>query len=516
MRLLRLKSRPAPSAVTLIDAMADPQLFGPWFKNAGTWRTWRAFLRALFGLRMNPFDLAMYRRHTGREKNPRSQAREAWLVVGRRGGKSFIVALIAVYLACFREYRSYLAPGERATVMVLAADRRQARVVMRFITALLEDVPMLARMIERIGAESIDLSNSVTLEIHTASFRSVRGYTVAAAICDEIAFWRDESSANPDVEILDALRPAMSTIPGALLLGLSSPYARRGALWDAYEQHYGHNGDVLVWQADTRAMNPTIPQSVIDRAYADDPAAAAAEYGANWRSDIEGFLQPEWISAAVREGVHEIARVPGTSYAAFTDPSGGASDAFTLGIAHGEDKRLILDVCRARRPPFDPKTVVAEFADVLKRYGLYQVTGDRYSGEWVVSAFREHGVHYQPSERTKSDIYLEVLPQFATGAVQLLDNRALLTELRQLERITGRGKDIVDHPPRGHDDCANAACGALLHAVRSGPVDMTQAFVITAAEARAARDQHLAEDLGYSLGDDTNDRDSPFNLGDRE
>ena len=96
--------------------------------------------------------------------------------------------------------------------MILATDRRQARVIMRYVTALLEGVPMLARMVERMGIESIDLTNSITIEIHTASFRSVRGYTVVAAICDEIAYWRSEESANPDREILDALRPAMSTI----------------------------------------------------------------------------------------------------------------------------------------------------------------------------------------------------------------------------------------------------------------------------------------------------------------
>src|SRR5438105_1337042 len=117
---LRLRSRPAPAAMTIIDAMADPQLFGQWFRDPHTWRTWRAFLRALFGLRLNPFELRKFRQYTGRRKNPHTQAREAWMVVGRRGGKSFITALIAVYLACFRDYTRYLAPGERATVMCLA------------------------------------------------------------------------------------------------------------------------------------------------------------------------------------------------------------------------------------------------------------------------------------------------------------------------------------------------------------------------------------------------------------
>jgi hypothetical protein len=97
---------------------------------------------------------------------------------------------------------------------------------------------MLARMVERDTAESFDLNNSVSIEIGTASFRSARGYTIVAALCDEVPFWMSEDSANPDFEILDALRPGMATIPNAMLLCASSPYAKRGALHDAHKRYY--------------------------------------------------------------------------------------------------------------------------------------------------------------------------------------------------------------------------------------------------------------------------------------
>jgi hypothetical protein len=99
-------------------------------------------------------------------------------------------------------------------------------------------IPMLARMVERDTAESFDLNNSVSIEIGTASFRSARGYTIVAALCDEVPFWMSEDSANPDFEILDALRPGMATIPNAMLLCASSPYAKRGALHDAHKRYY--------------------------------------------------------------------------------------------------------------------------------------------------------------------------------------------------------------------------------------------------------------------------------------
>ena len=42
----------------------------------------------------------------------------------------------------------------------------------------------------------------------------------------------------------------------------------KGALWDAHRRHFGQDGDeVLVWQAATRDMNATVPQSFIDRTW---------------------------------------------------------------------------------------------------------------------------------------------------------------------------------------------------------------------------------------------------------
>jgi len=174
--------------MTLLEAVRDPALFAPFFRDHTSWRAWKAFLAALFGLPLTDEQLATYRQHTGREHPPKTQVPEAWLIVGRRGGKSRIAALVAVYLACFRDYSSVLAPGERGTLPVIASDRYQARTVFRYITGMLEGVPMLSQLIERQTQQSIELTNRVTIELHTASFRPIRGYTLIGAVCDEIAF----------------------------------------------------------------------------------------------------------------------------------------------------------------------------------------------------------------------------------------------------------------------------------------------------------------------------------------
>src|SRR5206468_6481951 len=141
---------------------------------------------------------------------------------------------------------------------------------------------------------------------------AVRGYTVVAAVLDEVAFWRVEDSANPDREIVAALRPAMATVAGALLVGISSPYARRGVLWDAYRLHFGRDGDpVLVWQAPTRSMNPLVPESIIADAYLQDESPAAAEYDALFRRDIESLVPREAVEAGVVLDRRELPPVAG-------------------------------------------------------------------------------------------------------------------------------------------------------------------------------------------------------------
>lgn len=143
-------------STNLLEAINDAKLFRPWFeKNPESWAAWLAFIASLFALPMTPDQAAIYRARTGRDDLPTSPSKEAYLICGRRAGKSFVISLIAVFLATFRDYRPFLAPGERATIAILAADRRQARTIFRYIGALLRQVPMLAEKIERETAETL-------------------------------------------------------------------------------------------------------------------------------------------------------------------------------------------------------------------------------------------------------------------------------------------------------------------------------------------------------------------------
>jgi hypothetical protein len=291
-----------------------------------------------------------------------------------------------------------------------------------------------------------------------------------AALLDEVAFWQGEDSSNPDHEVLAAVRPAMATSPGSMLLCASSPYARKGALWEAYHRHFGQDSSTLVWQADTRTMNPTVPLSFINGEYEKDPVSAAAEYGAQFRTDIESFVSREAVEACVEWGTHERGYIAGTRYTAFVDVSGGGADSFALSIAHKEDDVGVLDCIREVIPPLSPEGVITEFADLLRNYRVKKVVGDRYGGEFVVEQFRKQGISYVPSADPKGVIYLGLLSLLNSNKVRLLGNKRLLAQLLGLERNTARGgKDSVDHARGGHDDIANATAGALVLATAKRP-----------------------------------------------
>ena len=212
----------------------------------------------------------------------------------------------------------------------------------------------------------------------------MRGRTLIACIIDEIAFLRSEDSVNPDFELLKAIRPSMLTLPGSMLLCGSSPYSRRGELWEHYRRWHGvADAPCLVWQGATEVMNPTVPGEEIAKEYALDPASAAAEYGAEFRTDIAGFVTREAILAVTVSGRRELLPALHMHYVAFVDPSGGVGNSMTLAVAHKMGDLVVLDCLREVVPPFSPESVVREFARVLQSYKITRVAGDHYAGEWV-------------------------------------------------------------------------------------------------------------------------------------
>ena len=396
--------------------------------------------------------------------------REVWIICGRGAGKSRVTSIIA---AAWASRRYKIVPGEKIFVQVIASDRKQAKITFSYISGLIQEHPDIFPKVERALIESIELENGVVIEVGTASIAAPRGRSYACVLVEEAAFLAQDG-ANPDTEILRALRPGLARVPGSILCVLSSPYARKGELYRAYEKyHEGAPDNVVFVKAPTLELNPSFDREEVERALAEDPAGARAEYLAEFRTDVESFVTIEAVRACLVPGRTELLPAgiqdkKATTYHGFVDPSGGSQDSFTAAIAHEEErdggvKVAVLDAVREVTPPFSPESVVAEFCELFREYGVRKVSGDRYGGEWPREVFQRHGVTYETASRTKSDIYRDWLPLVNARRVELLDNRRLVDQAVGLERRTSRGgRDTIDHGPGGHDDLVNVVAGVCV------------------------------------------------------
>lgn len=456
--------------ISMREALEDPDVFGT-VLSGETWAAWRVVLIASQGEPLTEAEREIFRELTDRDREPDHPVRELVAVCGRRAGKTRAMAVAAAYFARFVDYTGDFAPGQRGRVIVMAASKDTAGEAFRYILGVFQESPACR---EYLFGDPIDgtirLKNAIDIVVQAASFKTTRGPTPVAVVADEIAFWSVDG-ANPDVEVMRALRPGLATLAGPLLI-LSSPYARRGVLWERYRKHFGPEGDprILVIQAPTARMHASETLATEEEAaYADDPVSAAAEWGAQFRTDSEAFVSIEIVQEVTPRGVREIPWVEGNRYVAFVDMSGGGSDSHVLAIAHREKGTGglggigVLDLVREMKG--SPGPVVIEFVKLCMSYGIREVVGDNYGKAWVQDRFAGLGITYKTSDNNKSQIYGELLPILNSRRCRLLDVPKLEAQLTSLERktIRGTGRDVIDHPQikNAHDDVANAVAGAI-------------------------------------------------------
>jgi hypothetical protein len=456
---------------TIDRALSDPRLLGAALgDDLSSWASWLVVVKAAFGLQLSNGELATFRKIAGDRSPPSKRVRELWCVVGRRGGKSRMAACLAIYFALFVRHR--LAAGERGLVLVLASTVDQCGAVFAYVLGFMRASEVLAKEIESTTRSEIRLKNGIVIAVHPNSFRSVRGRTLCACIFDEVAYWRDDTTATPDAEVYTAVLPALLTTNG-MLIAIGSPYRRIGLLHAKHKRHFGVEGDdTLVVQGTSKQFNGTLDDAAVAAQQEADPTAARSEWDAEFRDDIAGFLDDGLIERAIdRDRPLELPPRADVSYKAYVDASGGAvgGDAYCIAIAHREEGCHVLDVVRGRAGPFDPEELTQEYAALCREYRCAGgVTGDKYAREWVASAWRKCSLPYTTATLTASETYLEALPLWTRGTVRIPDHPTLVRELRLLERVPTRlGKDQVVHPRGVHDDYANV-CFGVLHGLAGG------------------------------------------------
>jgi hypothetical protein len=345
---------------------------------------------------------------------------------------------------------------------------RQAKVVKGYIEGKIERSPILRRHVVATRAQELELDNGITIAIHPSSFRSIRGLSVVCCICDEIAFWWTEDTyANPDTEVVRAVRPAMATFEHAKLVLVSSPYAMSGVLWEMWQAR-NEDPHILVWHAPTALMNPSVPKSYLEREKRRDPENFEREYEATFTEALSSFLPAELIQACVVHG--RTSTTPDTygslCYGAIDAAFKG--DRFTFCIGHYDrdvNRKVIIDHLQgwqgSRREPVKLQNVIPLIRETCRRYGAYRVYCDQYGAAPISEAFKSHGMPVKEipfTTQSKADIYGTLRTLIIDHRIELLDHPESLKELRQLEvELMPGGLVRVGHPTRAgaHDDYAD-------------------------------------------------------------
>jgi hypothetical protein len=463
--------------VNIVQAIKDENLFLPYLrgkdKDLSSWHNWMICLRCIYGLPVRqPKNRELIRRCTGRNPDalPKDGFNTVLLLCGRRSGKSKVAGLLAAYEASLSGRESVCSPGELPMVSIISPTRDQSKIIKSYTRAAL-GAPLLTEEVGDATREGFPLRNGVNVRILTGQFNIVRGYSQICVVCDEVCFLgtSEESKLKSDTELIRSVRPSLLTT-GGRLIAVSTKFAPRGWAYSTSKRHFGNDASrVLVWDADSRTMNPTLNQADIDEAVAEDPASARAEFLNCWREDIQSYLPREAIEPCVIPGRKELLPRQNIRYTAFADLSGGRSDSAALAIGHREAGKIVLDFLKEYKAPFSPYDVAGKMSRELERYGLRLVTGDHFSAEFAVQAFRGNGIRYMASEKNKSELYLELLPAICSRQIELLDDERLITQLASLERKTrSGGRDSVDHPSGQRDDLANTVAG--LAAITSKPI----------------------------------------------
>jgi hypothetical protein len=460
------------------QALEDPAIMGNAFAG-DSWLPWRSLLIAANGEELSTKERAIFTELTGRPREPLERVEELVTVKGRRSGGTSAAGAMLVYAGCLTDYSDCLAPNEKALALCLAPNARQAQIAFDRTAGLIDTSEMLRSMVATRTQDTINLANSVAIEVRPASFRGLRGVTTCAICLDESCFFLFEGQgSNTDTEILNALRPSLITTRGMLMIS-STPYAEEGETYRLFRDHYGAKGDpkILVSRSTSRQTNPTLPQAAIDRALARDPAAARSEYLAEWRTDISTFIERAVIERCIDRSVQSRFYDQRFQYVCFADvasglASGGDGDRFAWSVAHREGDQVVLDFATERKPPFDASAITAELASCCRTYHIQEVTADRYAHGFFAAELAKHGLTYKPADRDKGRLYLDSLPQLASpGRVRLLDLPAIPEQYALLERKVGvNGHDRVDARGNRHEDLINtiSAVVAMLAAPLSG------------------------------------------------
>lgn len=465
-------------------------------------------------------------------------------IIGRRGGKTTLSAMLAIFCAIITNWRPFLQKTPFATVLVLSHSKEFSDEILEIVRNFIESSPILKRLINAKKKNTLNTMNlsipfleggkivfsRVQIKVGAASSKTTRGVAACAVLCDEIAFWNlEENMKETDEKILRAVRPATKQFGRkAFLIKLSSPGIKQGIL---YNEYLKWNKDALpqsyvVFKAPSWVWNTILPKEEFVDEWKLDSDGFDTEYRANFVDSLSDFIKPEFVDFAVMKGrTFEPPEGKNSTviYRAAID-AGFKKDAFTFTVVGLFENRVKQYVCRGwegtRKTPVQPREVAEYIRTVVKEFGIDEVAADQFAYEPLREIFSQYGVTLVEKTFTltfKKQIYWNLRRLIHGRQLDLLDHEKLSKELKELVvEQTGSGQIRIGHPSGGSDDYSDSLAVASFLAVESAG-QMGYSFEVATQSTygvktdingvafTAPAPEMLGEHYGYAIYDNTSD-----------
>jgi hypothetical protein len=453
----------------------DPQLLGTGWQ-APSFDAHRAMILGIFGGAMTARQVEMYAEMTGGLAPRKTRPKTLVIIKSRRVGGTRIAVAISQALALSDWPR---APGERPCTGFAAPDRSQAAIALGYAKGSFAASPLLSHEVTSVTAHRIELANGNAQELGTADDAAMRGYTRPTWTFDEAAY-----IPNLDA-LLAAARPALATLPGSMLILVSTPAGADGPVYEMDKRYFGvDDPDTLVIHMHVALFHPAL-LPLAESEVARDPYRMPAEWFCQFISGLASYIDAPLYDSLVRNEPREIAPferwADGTPVRviAAVDISGGRRDRTAIAIVAAYKGRIIVLSVRYWNAPHDAAVVAAQVAEVLKRYGLTTAYADKYGADLSRAIYRAVGVELHDADCSTSDAYMKLLPLLTSGQVEFPPLPLLRREFMGLERRTTGGRDRVDHRPGAdsHDDLAAAVAHAVVAAARRDSAGTGEIYV---------------------------------------
>lgn len=465
-------------------------------------------------------------------------------VIGRRGGKTTLSSMLAIYCAIITNWKPFLQKTPFATVLVLSHSKEFSDEILEIVRTFIEASPVLKRLINVRKKNTVNTMNlsvpfieeskvvysRVQIKVGAASSKTTRGIAACAVLCDEIAFWNlDENMKETDEKIMRAVRPATKQFgKKAFLIKLSSPGIKQGVLYNEYLKWNKGTlpASYAVFKAPSWVWNTILPKEEFIEEWELDQDGFDTEYRANFVDSLSNFILPEFVDMAVVKG------------RTFQPPEGKKSqvvyraaidaaykkDAFTFSVVGHFENRIKQYVLKgwegSKKNPVQAKEVAEYIRTVIKEYGIDEVAADQYSFEPLREIFAQYGITLVEKTFTltfKKQIYFNLKRLVHSQQIDLLDHEKLSKEIKELViEQTGSGQIRIGHPPGGSDDYADSTAIAAWLAVESAG-QMGYSFEVASRETYgvatdvngktfvAPPPEVLAEQYGYAISDNSAD-----------